>query len=832
MKQALLFFILIATFTFSSFSQVNVLWESRYDNAAFDDYSEDIVLDAAGNSYVVGTSYDGNKFEIVTIKYDSDGNVEWTHTHNGPAVGLDEGVGIVIDSNGDVIIAGHHQINATDYDIFLKKLNGATGNGLWTYSYGGTSSFDQCSDLVVDGNDNIIVVGGVDYGGGDSRFAVISVDNSGNLNWSDEYSNGGNRDFANAVTVDPVNNVYVTGESRSGNGLDYYTMKYNTTGGVLWNLRTDGNGNDDRPQAITVASDGNTYVVGNSYRGLIEDDDILLVKINNAGGFVWSQLVGGTDGDADRARSVNTDGVDNVYITGSVKNVGNGEDYYVARYFKNGTKHWDYIYQSSSNGFDEAKDVRINSNYEVYASGYSNVSGTSDDYFTVRLDTMGNEVWTKRFDGPASNSDQMSAFEVDGFGNIFVTGSSTGSGTLRDYSTIKYCQLETIGSPDDTICVGQSTQLTVSGGMNYQWSLVTGDPIDATNFSCTNCDDPIASPSTTSTYAVSSENGNGCIDTDTVVVVVNPLPGPNISTNGPTSFCDGGMVDLTADPAASYDWNTGQNMQTITADTSGTYSLTVTDSMGCQNSTNIQVTVFPNPVVDGGPDRFRCPGDSLQLNATGADTHVWYTLPNPTDTVQNGNYYTPSATMDIETVGTSADGCEDRDTITVTLYPNPTQVEISQGMSGNLFVNTNNGDIDWFFEGQPTDSTGFSFYYQDTLYCNGIYGVTYTDENNCQTEDTILIDGEVCEDTSNIAEYGTQEAVAIYPNPTRGTINFEFSNQKERTIIIYDATGNAVIRSEAQDLETSMELDSLAPGTYMIRITSKNSVINERLIKQ
>lgn len=832
MKQALLSLIMIATFAVSSFSQVNVLWESRYDNAGFDDYSEDIVLDAAGNSYVVGTSYDGSKFEVVAIKYDSDGNVEWTHTHNGPAVGLDEGVGIVIDSNDDVIIGGHHQISTADFDIFLKKLDGATGNVDWTYTYGGTGSFDQCADLVVDGNDNIIAVGGVDYGGGNSDFAVISVNSSGNLNWSDEYSNGGNRDFANAVTVDPVNNVYVTGESQSGNGLDYYTIKYNPTGGVLWNLRTDGNGNDDRPQAITVANDGNTYVVGNSYRGLTEDDDIMLIKINNAGGFVWDQVTGGTDGDIDRARSVNTDDQDNVYITGSVKNVGNGEDYFVARYFKNGSKHWDYMYQSSSNGFDEAKDIRINANYEVYVSGYSNVSGSSDDYFTVRLDTLGGEVWTKRFDGPASNSDQMSAFEIDDFGNIFVTGSSSGSGTLRDYSTIKYCQLETIASDDDTLCVGQSTQLTVSGGMNYQWSLVSGDPIDATNFSCTNCDDPIASPDSTSTYAVSSENGTGCIDYDTVVVVVNPLPGPNISTSGSTSFCDGASVDLTADPSADYDWNTGQNTQTITADTSGTYSLTVTDSMGCENSTNIQVTVFPNPTVDGGPNRFRCPGDSLELNGTGADNHVWYSLPAANDTIQNSDFYTPSSTMDLELVGTTNDGCEDRDTITVTLYPNPMQVELSQGMSGNLFVNTNNGDIDWFYEGQPTDSTGFSFYYQDTLYCNGIYGVTYTDENNCQTEDTILIDGEVCEDTANVAEYDQQEAVSLYPNPTSGAIYIEFTNQAERSIVIFDATGNAVMRSEADELATSLELGGLAPGTYMIRISSANGVINERLIKQ
>ncbi len=82
---------LLLTFTYSfllfsvSFSQVNVLWESRFDNNGNDDYSEDIQIDAAGNSYVVGSSFNGTQFNIVTIKYDPLGNEVWNVTHDGPA---------------------------------------------------------------------------------------------------------------------------------------------------------------------------------------------------------------------------------------------------------------------------------------------------------------------------------------------------------------------------------------------------------------------------------------------------------------------------------------------------------------------------------------------------------------------------------------------------------------------------------------------------------------------------------------------------------------------------------------------------------------------------
>jgi hypothetical protein len=834
MKQLLLSTLFLLVIATASFGQVNILWESRYDNNGNDDYSEDIVVDNSGNSYVVGTSFNGSQFDIVTVKYDIDGVELWNVTHDGPASGLDQAVGLVVDSNGDVIIAGHHQVGGADFDIFLKKLNGNTGVPVWTYTFPGTSNFDQCADIAIDGNDNVIAVGGVDFGGGNLDYLVMSVSSGGALNWSQQYSAGTSRDFANAVVIDPANNVYVTGESLAGgNQLDYYTIKYNSTGGVLWSYRHDGNGQDDSPKDIIVAPDGSTYVVGESYRGLIDDDDMMLIKISTGGTFVWQQILGGSDGGEDKPKSLAVDPLNNIYVTGSIKNTGNGEDYYVARFRPSGALHWDYTYQSSTNGFDEARGLRINSNYELYVSGYSNLSGSSDDYFTVRLDTVGTEIWTKRFDGPASNSDQMTAFEIDDFGNIYVTGSSTGLGSLRDYSTIKYCQLETIASDDDTLCIGESAQLNASGGMNYQWTLFSGDPIDGTNFSCTNCDDPVASPDLTSTYIVSSENAFGCIDYDTVVVVVNPLPGPAITPSGPTSFCNGGSVDLTADAASLYDWNTGQNMQTITADTAGTYSLTVTDADGCQNSTNIQVEVFALPTVESGPDRFRCPGDSILLNATGADTYTWYSIPGGSIVGQNGDYFVPGSTMDIEVLGTSVDGCEDRDTMTVTIFPFPTQVDITQSMGDVLFVNTNDGDIEWFFDGVNTDSIGTTFMFDTTLYCNGLYEVIYTDENGCQTDDTLTVAGEVCEDTTiNVVE-NSLEQFKLFPNPTAGSMTMIFENSSQRSILIHSMTGKIVKEMELNSSDSvDIDLSHVETGTYLVTVIEDNKVMKKRIVKQ
>jgi hypothetical protein len=834
MKQILLTFLYTFILTTFGFSQVNILWESRFDNNGFDDYSVDIQIDASGNSYVVGSSFNGSQFNIITVKYDPVGAELWSVTHDGPASGLDEAVGLVVDSNGDVIIAGQHQVTSSDFDIFAKKLNGNTGATIWTYSHGGTANFDQMRSIAIDGNDNVIIVGGLQYAGANTDFITLSVSSAGALNWSQSYSNSTNRDFASAVSLDGTNAVFVTGESYNGtDGLDFYTIKYNSLGVVQWTRRFDGVAQSDRPFAITTSSDGSVYVAGASYRSLNDDDDILLLKMNNAGAIVWNRVIGGSDGNDDKVRSVITDPLNNVYITGSVKNIGNGEDYYVARYKPNGDFHWDYTYQSPTNGFDEAKGLRVNANYELYVSGYSNVSGSSDDYFTVRLDTFGTEIWTKRFNGPASASDQMSAFEIDNFGNIYVTGSSTGSGTLRDYSTIKYCQLETIASADDTICIGESTQLGASGGMNFQWSVFSGDPIIGSNFSCTNCDDPIASPSQTTTYLVSSENGTGCIDYDTVVVVVNPLPGPNITANGPTSFCEGGSVDLTADFAAQYNWNTGQNVQTITADTAGTYSLVVTDAMGCQNSTDIDVEVFVNPVVDGGADRFRCPGVQVSFSGSGADSLAWFPLPSYSDTIANGEQFVPSGSGQYELVGITNDGCEDRDTVLVTIFPNPTQIELTVGMSGNLFVNTSLGDTDWFQDGISLNHTGTSFFYDSIPFCEGEYSVEFTDENGCRSFDTIIVDSSMTSGACNVGlDNYDLEAVNIYPNPTLNDVYIDFESIKERTIQVYSSTGQLVFENVTSEQSTSIDLSRNEKGTYFITIMSKDSISRARVIKQ
>jgi hypothetical protein len=835
MNKILLSITLLCSVLFAN-SQINIQWESRYDMNNAADFSRGVVIDAAGNSYVTGTANNGSNFDIVTVKYDPNGNQLWSHTYNGTFGGWDDARGLRLDSQGNVLVGGFTQTGLTDYDFVALKINGLNGGQMWAYVHPGSANFDECRAVEIDGNDNFIITGARENSSTAHQFMTVSLNTNGVPNWSNTFpASTSTRHVANAITIDENNDVFIAGESWGGaSNLDFRVLKLNGANGAqAWTNTYDGNGLIDVPKSIAVDADDNVIVTGTCYINVTIEEEITTVKFNSAGAFQWAQQYGGTALTYDTPNYVTTDNLNNVYVAGRVRNLGNGEDFFIGKYSPAGNLEWDYVYQSPTNGYDEAMKVLVNDDLEIYASGFSHLTQSSHDYITVRLDQNGDEVWFTRFDGPASASDQMSDFVLDQSGNLFVTGSSVGTGTNRDYSTIKYCQLNTLATQDlDTICVGESVQLNATGGFGHTWSLISGDPIAPNNFTCTSCTNPVATPNETSVYLVTSQSTSGCVDTDTVTIVVNPLPGPTISSSGPTTFCDGGTVILTADPADVYDWNTGASTQSIVADTSGIYSLTVTDNMGCQNFTNIEVIVNPNPVIDGGNDRFRCPGIALTFNAQGADSLAWFAPPNYNDPIANGEPFIPTVGGQYIVIGIDANGCTGQDEVNVTIFPPAFQIELEQGMSGNLFVNTTQPTTEWFLDGSAIGHTGFSFFYDEEPYCNGVYSVIHTDENGCQSFDTLEVTDASCEnDTSNVSNQYLQN-FNVYPNPTSGKFFIDFESTQRRTIKVYSIQGKLVHEMEQTGISYVLDLDNQNSGTYILLIQEGSYILHSKIIKQ
>ena len=104
------------------------------------------------------------------------------------------------------------------------------------------------------------------------------------------------------------------------------------------------------------------------------------------------------------------------------------------------TVEWAKRYNGPGDSSDMAYALVLGGQENVYVTGYSTGSGTGYDYATLKYSSAGQRLWAKRYNGPGNSEDSGLALAVDSQGNVYVTGYSYGAGTFQDYTTIKYIQ--------------------------------------------------------------------------------------------------------------------------------------------------------------------------------------------------------------------------------------------------------------------------------------------------------------------------------------------------------------------------------------------------------
>lgn len=167
-----------------------------------------------------------------------------------------------------------------------------------------------------------------------------------------------------------------------------------------------------------------------------------------------------------------------------------------------------------------------------------------------------------------------------------------------------------------SFCQGSSVTLTANTGSSYLWS--------------TGANTQSITVSTAGTYTVAVTQGTCTSTSPAQVVTVNSLPVATITAAGPTSFCDGNSVQLTASAGSSYLWNTGATTQSITVNTANNYTVKVTNATGCNSTSSATtITVLPQPTVSlsAAPYTKLYPGLTTTLTANvspaGAYSYVW-----------------------------------------------------------------------------------------------------------------------------------------------------------------------------------------------------------------
>jgi gliding motility-associated-like protein len=300
-----------------------------------------------------------------------------------------------------------------------------------------------------------------------------------------------------------------------------------------------------------------------------------------------------------------------------------------------------------------------------------------------------------------------------------VTGTDGNGCTNTATKIIKVNPLPSVtaNATDSTLCPGESITLTGGGAVSYTWNHSVTDGISFT-------------PASTQTYVVTGTDGNGCSNTATKIIRVNPLP--SVTANATDSvLCQGDGVTLTGGGANTYTWSGGvTNGVAFTPSSTQTYTVTGTDGNGCTNTATKVITVNSLPTVTANAtSTVVCAGTSITLTGGGAVTYTW------SSGVINGVSFVPS-TQTYTVTGTDANGCVNSATKFIAVNPLPivtANATNSVVCAGNSTILTGGGASTYTWSGGV--SNGVSFTPSSTQ----TYTVVGTDMNGCTNSATKLI---------------------------------------------------------------------------------------------
>lgn len=474
-------------------------WAARYKSSQSNDsHPTAIVNDGAGSVIVAGYSdlEEGNAYDYSAVCYSITGSQLWDARYNGPGISDDAPRAVVTDITGNIYVAGYSRSSVSGYDFLTVKFN-ASGVQQWAQRYDGPSRGDDIvTAMAADPAGNVYVSGySYDSSGTTSEYATVKYNSAGARQWVAR--NSGlleSTNFALGLAVSNTGSVFVTGTSgdSSGAAYDYLTIKYNGNGAEQWEARFNGSMNGgDFAVAVAVDSFGSAYVTGATDESSNKGYDYGTVKYGANGAQLWSVRYNGPASDDDNGSAIAVDGSGNVDVTGSSLGATTSYDYATVQYNSSGSQQWVRRYNGSANSDDTPAAMVLDATGNVYVGGYGTNTGTASDYATVAYTSHGTQRWVALYNGPAGGNDQATGIAVGADGSVYVTGSSDGGGTLRDYATLKYDSLGNQqwsarynGTPsgnDDGagIAVDQAGGIIVTGSSGFG---LPGDPSSGSTF--------------------------------------------------------------------------------------------------------------------------------------------------------------------------------------------------------------------------------------------------------------------------------------------------------------------------------------------------------------
>lgn len=300
---------------------------------------------------------------------------------------------------------------------------------------------------------------------------------------------------------------------------------------------------------------------------------------------------------------------------------------------------------------------------------------------------------------------------------VTVLDSASMDTCILNFTVTAYANPVVNLGPDTSICAGSVFTLNAPIGMQtYNWSNGSAG-VDSLVVA------------TADTYSVTVSDTNNCSGLDSIIVLENPLPNPNLPDSA--TACPGDSVAVDAGAVyVSYIWSNGSTNQILETNIVGLYTVTVTDINGCEGSDIVTVANDTIPIVNIGANDSICDGNSKILNA-GAGPYTSYLWSDGTS-AQTATF---TITSDPWVIVEDTNGCFGSDTMHLEVNPLPI-VNIGANTlicaGDSVVLDAGPGFVSYSWNnGLPSQTL--------TVTSPGVYSVTVEDGNTCFGSDTNVV---------------------------------------------------------------------------------------------
>jgi hypothetical protein len=354
------------------------------------------------------------------------------------------------------------------------------------------------------------------------------------------------------------------------------------------------------------------------------------------------------------------------------------------------------------------------------------------------------------------------------------------------------------------------SQLTLSGGgaSNYAWS--TNGIADGVPFI----------PGSSLIYTVIGTDINGCSNTATVSVTVNPLPTWITASTSQTMVCTGNSVTLTGGGASTYTWlsalgTTVTNGVPFTPLSTDTYTVTGTDANGCSNTSTQVITVNVNalPIITVNNGSV-CAGHSFTITPSGATSYTYSS---------GSAVVTPTANATYSVTGANAFGCVSSvdavSSVTVNALPNNATT-----LNGVVITATQTGSSYQWINCAGNAVIGGATAQSYTAIADGNYKVVVSNGNCSDTSACVNIN------TTGIAKISANNnQVTVYPNPSTGNFVVTTTESVDK-VSVTDVLGNELLSVNSNGTTININLSAQPSGVYFIKVSSNGIQTTKRII--